>query len=263
MIGGVGTVASFFFMICVVSAVLSLSGLPDQHFVPQPRLTSLVPTLAVFHSDDDDVILVLNKSGRIDILDIGDLQNPVKRLEIQSRAIVVALSPNGTRMVSGGDDNTVRIWDAETGEPVGEPLQGHEDWVRSVAFSPDGTRIVSGGDDNAVRIWDAETGEPVGEPLQGHEDWVRSVAFSPDGTRIVSGGDDNAVRIWDAETGEAVGEPMHGHEDGVRSAAYSSDERRIISSSDDGTVRIWNAETGQAVGPPLEGIQTAANDEGQ
>ena len=69
----------------------------------------------------------------------------------------VAFSPDGTRIVSGGgDDSPLRLWDAKTGQPIGEPLRGHEGGVSSVAFSPDGTRIVSGGDDSTLRLWDAK-----------------------------------------------------------------------------------------------------------
>ena len=72
----------------------------------------------------------------------------------------VAFSPDGKRIASGSDDNTVRLWDADTGQPVGQPLTGHTDTVTSVAFSPDGKRIVSGSGDNTVRLWDADTGQP-------------------------------------------------------------------------------------------------------
>jgi WD40 repeat protein len=67
----------------------------------------------------------------------------------------VAFSPDGKRIVSGSRDKTVRLWDAQTGQPIGQPLQGHGESVNSVAFSPDGKRIVSGSTDKTVRLWDA------------------------------------------------------------------------------------------------------------
>ena len=56
----------------------------------------------------------------------------------------VAFSPDGSKIISGSDDKTIRIWDASTGVEMLPPLQGHEDCVRSVAFSPDGSKIISG-----------------------------------------------------------------------------------------------------------------------
>lgn len=82
----------------------------------------------------------------------------------------VAFSPDGKRIVSGNEgNNTLRLWDAETGLPIGEPFKGHQFRVSSVAFSPDSKGIVSGSEDNTLRLWDAVTGQPIGEPLQGHQ----------------------------------------------------------------------------------------------
>jgi hypothetical protein len=58
----------------------------------------------------------------------------------------VAFSPDGERIVSGGEDNALKLWDAQTGQEV-MTLKGHTGYVASVAFSPDGKRIVSGSAD--------------------------------------------------------------------------------------------------------------------
>src|SRR5258707_768420 len=117
--------------------------------------------------------------------------------------LCTSYSPNGRHIVSGSRDKTIRIWDAETGAAVGEPLKGHARNVSSAAYSPDGRHIVSGSWDKTIRIWGAETGAAVGGPLKGHALSVSSVAYSPDGRHIVSGSHDNTIRIWDATIGTA------------------------------------------------------------
>ena len=102
----------------------------------------------------------------------------------------VAFSPDGRHIVSGSQDYTIQVWDAQTGAQVGNPLEGHTKSVNSVAFSPDGRHIVSGSWDHTIQVWDAQTGAQVGNPLEGHTDSVDSVAFSPDGGHIVSGSED-------------------------------------------------------------------------
>ncbi|KAF5329148.1 hypothetical protein D9611_013185 [Ephemerocybe angulata] len=156
----------------------------------------------------------------------------------------VAFSWDGTKIVSGAGDKTVRVWDVLTGG-VRTVLKGHNEIVSSVAFSPDGRDVVSGSFDNTVRVWDALRGK-VKRVLQGHSGQVWSVDFSPDGSRIVSGSKDQTVRIWDASTGE-VQRVLRGHTKMINSAVFSGDASLIFSGSDDKSVRVWDAWTGEVL----------------
>ena len=161
----------------------------------------------------------------------------------------VAYSPDGTKIISGSYDKTIKIWDANTGECL-KTLEGHSDWVNSVAYSPDGTKIISGSYDKTIKIWDANTGQCL-KTLDGHKYSVWSVAYSPDGTKIISGSEDKTIKMWDANTGECL-KTLEGHSDYVYSVAYSPDGTKIISGSADKTIKIWDANTGQCL-KTLEG----------
>jgi WD40 repeat protein len=103
-------------------------------------------------------------------------------------------------MLSGGDDQTLRLWDTESGHEI-RSFTGHQGGVTSVAFSPDGRRLLSGSDDQTLRLWDAESGHEI-RSFTGHQGGVWSVAFSPDGCRVLSGSNDQTLRLWDTDSGQ-------------------------------------------------------------
>lgn len=111
----------------------------------------------------------------------------------------VSISPDGKCIVSGSDDLTIRLWDAETGEALGAPLRGHTDSITSVSVSPDGNCMLSGSCDLTIRIWDVKTGEALGAPLRGHTGSIVSIAISPNGRYIISGSIDKTIRVWSLE----------------------------------------------------------------
>ena len=154
----------------------------------------------------------------------------------------VAFSPDGTRLLSGSADKTLKLWDVATGQSV-RTFEGHSGWsVDSVAFSPDGTRIVSaelGQDAQAVGC----RHRTVDPHLRGTYRRRCSVAFSPDGTRLLSGDVRGALKLWDAFGGRLL-RTFEGHSGWVPSVGFSPDGRRVVSGSLDTTMRIWDAETG-------------------
>jgi WD40 repeat protein/serine/threonine protein kinase/tetratricopeptide (TPR) repeat protein len=150
-------------------------------------------------------------------------------------------SADGSRIVTGSNDRTARVWDAHAGTLLLE-LKGHTGGLTSASFSQDGARIATGSYDRTARVWDARTGTTLLE-LKGHTDGVRSVAFSPDGTRIVTGSGDKTAKVWDARSGAALLE-LGGHSGWVYSVSFSPDGSRIVTSGDVGLAKVWDARAG-------------------
>ncbi len=157
----------------------------------------------------------------------------------------VAMSPDGSRIVTGSFDDTAKVWDARTFAELAT-LKGHGNSVYSVAVSPDGSRIVTGSGDNTAKVWDARTFAEL-VTLKGHGDQVTSVAVSADGSRIVTGSGDGTAQVWDAATFAELAALM-GHDGNVYSVAASADGSLIVSGSDNKTAKVWELfPAGQAL----------------
>ncbi|HEU5470443.1 MAG TPA: hypothetical protein VFV67_07305 [Actinophytocola sp.] len=156
------------------------------------------------------------------------------------RALCVGFSPDGRRLVTSGDDGTVRIWQPpQDGQAWPEPvvLHGHTNKVWSSMFSPDGRSVASGSYDGTVRVWPLDGGEPV--VLRGHRGEVSEIAFAPDGRTLASAGEDG-VRVWDLAGGT---EPvlLTGFTGKPYSVAFSPDGRYLAASGhSDGVLQVWD-----------------------
>ena len=156
----------------------------------------------------------------------------------------VAIAPDGLTAISASCDNTLKIWDTETGTEV-RTLTGHTRWVRAVAIAPDGKTAISASCDKTLKIWDTETGTEV-RTLIGHSDWVEAVAIAPDGKTAISASCDYTLKIWDIETGTEV-RTLIGHTEWVNAVTIAPDAKTAISASGDNTLKIWDLLSGKEI----------------
>jgi WD40 repeat protein len=165
-----------------------------------------------------------------------------------------AYSPDGHRVVSGGSDGALQIWDADSGAQISPPLTGDGSPVTGVAFSRDGRRVASASDNGQVRLWDADTYSEIGAPhATADGSAIKALAFSPDGKYVATGGSHGDVILWDAQTLQPSA-PLQPPQTGeVETVAFSPDSHLLASGGRDNTIRLWNVDAGQPIGEPLRG----------
>jgi WD40 repeat protein len=155
----------------------------------------------------------------------------------------VAVSADGKRVLTSGEDKTLRLWDAYTGQQL-RIFEGHTQRVLGAALSPDGKHVLSGCDDRTVRLWDAITGKEI-DKMTGQDDQAVSVVFGPQG-KAISGGGNGTMYFWDLNTGRKAG-VFTGHTGQARSVAYSDKARLAVTCSWDRSIRLWDLKTGKEV----------------
>ena len=154
-------------------------------------------------------------------------------------ALDVAVTPDGSQIVTAGRSGSVHMWSMSSGEEV-MVLEGHSEQITGVAVTPDGTHVVSCSSDKTVRVWDMHTGEAV-FVLEGHEARVSEVAVTPDSSKVVSTSSKDGIRVWDLSTGMEV---LAIKSPDIRSMVITKDGSQIVTCSEE-VLCIWDLVTGK------------------
>jgi hypothetical protein len=185
-------------------------------------------------SDDDRAILWDLKTQK----ELHGLANP-------GGTRAVAFDSEGKKLVTGGRNGSVKVWDVATGKESALEISGHRGLVLSVAFAPDDKTIASASGDNIIKIWNASTGR-LTHTLTGHESTVYAIAYAPTGRHLVSGSWDRTVRLWDLDSGSQLAR-LDGHTHDVWTVAFNPEGSLFASAGEDQMVRIWSLETKKQV----------------
>lgn len=165
-----------------------------------------------------------------------------------------------TYLASGGSDGDIRLWDAENGELLSEPLIGHTAAVRQLATWTDdnGTILYSSGSDGLICVWNPGRGEQIDAFSSQHSGGVMSMAlWSDSGTpRLATGSYDGTIHVWDPHRKSVLWVPWRETGPSVISLSWShhaNGNKYLAAGTDAGTVTVWDTENLSQVTPILQG----------
>jgi WD40 repeat protein len=171
----------------------------------------------------------------------------------------LAFIADGTLIASGNDNDTITVWDIDTGQLTGDPFIGHTETIFNLAVSPDGQILASNSHDMTIVLWDVVTRQPIGSPLTGPDHLAFGLTFSPDG-RFLAAGFRSEIRIWKVQTRQLVHRfSLSGNT--IRGVAFSPDGTKLAvanykSLREGGSVVLWDLVGGEKVAEIVKAHQS-------
>lgn len=230
-----------------------LRGFTAQNLWERSRLArSENDLLLSLHLAAEAINLTSNQELRETILQETAEIQPAMRLEFvfQHGGKVAGARFNRDRslLLTWGDDNTARLWNAESGREVFPPLE-HENWVYGALFTRDENRILTWSADGAARFWSAEDGKLLSPALHLASGVIGAI-FDRNESRLLTWHDDFSAQLWDLASGAPLGARAR-HDGWINGARFNFEEKEFLTWSDDSTVQRWDARTGQPAEGPL------------
>ena len=212
----------------------------------QQQWEAIVHSLA-FNSDGSLLAAGGQPPSPLHIWSVANGQEVVQRNGHTGDITGVAVTPDGSTVVSSSLDRSLNVWGAEAGEWM-RSLTEHNHNVFGVAVLPDGYRAVSCSQDKTLSVWNLNLGtrlQAINTAEEVGNTYPTCLDVSPDGELVAAGFASGFVRLWNLTTGSPIGGDGVGHSKLVYSVNFSPDGKWVASTGVDGSVRIWNVATGE------------------
>ncbi|HEX6719582.1 MAG TPA: caspase family protein [Pyrinomonadaceae bacterium] len=193
----------------------------------------------VAFSPDSKFLAAAGMDQRVQIWDLDTKQSRVLTGHTDEITSLVFLA--GGKLVSGGRDTTIRLWDVKTGETIAS-LDNIGAEVNALAVSADSSILAAANADNTIRLWQLPNPAPI-KTLTGHTAEVWTVAFSPDNKLLASGSSDHNVMLWDLKS-DSKPRQLAGSSETVTGVTFDPEGKWLMAGSDEGSILLWNTSTG-------------------
>lgn len=149
---------------------------------------------------------------------------------------------NSTKLVSGGQDKTIKMWDTNTGTSS-RSLYGSLGSILDLSITHDNRSVIAASSANNLYVWDISSGR-VRHTLTGHVDKVCAVDVSKVSNRhVVSAAYDRTIKVWDLVKGYCVNTLLF--HSNCNALCFSMDGQTIVSGHVDGNLRLWDIQSGK------------------